>query len=342
MIEILSAGAQTTVQDQGRLGYLRYGVGTAGAMDRVALRSANLWLGNDENAAAIEVPSYPFEFKSLSATRIAISGADVDVWVDGVALSPWIVMSLRPGQVVRIGTPLRYARCYVAIAGGFDVPVLLGSRSTAGRGEFGGFEGRALMSGDRLPSLDTATVDSATGITAPYVGFVAPAGVLPGAGKPENNVHPIRILPAGEYASFTDTSIETFWNTAWKITMQSNRAGYRLAGATLQFRRTIEMRSHGIVPGVIQVPPSGAPIIQLSDAHTAGGYPKIGTVIEADLWRVGQAPLGSRLQFVKVDYDTALAALEDIEHYLKRLRRDVLDASLLSHSDVVRKEDRHA
>lgn len=325
MIEVLTVGAQTTIQDQGRLGFLRYGVGCAGAMDAVALRCANIWLGNDENAAAIEIPSFPFKVRALADTHLAVSGADSDIRVDDIPFSPWGRLALKAGQTLHIGAPRRYSRCYLAVAGGWDVPLVLGSRSTQNRGSFGGLEGRGLSMGDRLRPISRPERSVPLPPDETWLGFVPPYLALPDAAVSQDGECTLRVLRAGEYGHFTEAAIAAFWQTPWKVTMQSNRAGYRLAGETLTFQKTVEMRSHGIVPGVVQVPPSGAPIIQLSDAHTAGGYPKIGTVIQADLWRIGQAPLGSVIRFVEVDYEQALQALEKIEHYLNALRLAVND-----------------
>lgn len=321
MIEVLAAGAQTTVQDIGRLGLLRYGVGSAGVMDTVAMRSANLWLGNDENAAVVEIPTFPFEVRAQGPVHVAVAGADCDIWLDDTPMPPWSRVLMQPGQVLRIGPPRQLARCYFAMQGGIEVPLVLGSRSTQGRGSFGGFEGRGLAPGDVLKLAGNANPADAGLHDHPFLGFVPALAALPQPHPPAHDAWRLRVLPAGEYARFTPASIEAFWTTPWKVSVQSNRAGYRLSGETLALSHAVEMRSHGIVPGVIQVPPSGAPIIQLSDAHTAGGYPKIGTVIEADLWRVGQIPLGSSIRFVEAGYDEALAALDEIEEHLRGLRR---------------------
>lgn len=319
MIEVLAAGAQTTVQDIGRLGLLRYGVGTAGVMDTVAMRSANIWLDNDENAAVVEIPTFPFEVRAQVSVQVAVAGADCDIWLDGTPVAPWSRLAMAPGQVLRVGAPRHLARCYLAVAGGIDVPLVLGSRSTQGRGSFGGFEGRGLAAGDILKIGEPSRPVRGGG----YLGFMPPLHVLSQPRPPEHDAWRLRVLPAGEYQHFTPEAVEAFWTRPWKVSVQSNRAGYRLSGATLTFKHAVEMRSHGIVPGVVQVPPNGAPIIQLSDAHTAGGYPKLGTVIEADLWRVGQIPLGSQIRFVEAGYEEALAALEEIEDHLQALRRAV-------------------
>ncbi len=319
MIEIITVGPQTSIQDHGRPGYLRYGVGCSGAMDTVALRAANIWLGNEENAAGIEIPSFPFRMRAHKKLHLAITGADSDVWIDDVPGSSWCRFTLDAGQTLHIGAPLHFSRCYLSVAGGWDVPVILGSRSTQNRGSFGGLEGRPLRVGDRLGVCTQSSQIAELPENESWLGFLPPVPAL--ASAPDNNTARIlRVLPAGEYDHFTDAAIDAFWQTPWKVSLQSNRAGYRLAGETLTFRTKVEMRSHGIVPGVIQVPPNGLPIIQLSDAHTAGGYPKIGTVIEADLWRLAQAPLGSEIRFRKVNYDEAIKASEELEEYFARLR----------------------
>jgi allophanate hydrolase subunit 2 len=145
----------------------------------------------------------------------------------------------------------------------------------------------------------------------------APANAAP---SETGGVTALRVLPAAEYSYFDKASRETFWNVNWKITPQSSRAGYRLDGPTLDLAEPIEMRSHGIVPGVIQVPSGGVPIIQLADSQTAGGYPKIGTIIEADLWRLGQAKLGASLRFVETTYLEALEAADSVHAYLDKVR----------------------
>ena len=131
----------------------------------------------------------------------------------------------------------------------------------------------------------------------------------------------VRVIPAAEYACYQDDSLAAFWNGEWKVTVQSDRYGYRLGGQPLLPKTPLEVRSHGIVPGVVQVPPDGLPIIQMRDAQPTGGYPKLGTVIEADLWRLGQAPIGSRLRFVEATYDEAVAALAENRRWLRSIQR---------------------
>jgi biotin-dependent carboxylase-like uncharacterized protein len=318
MIEVTATPGLATVQDLGRHGSLRYGVGTAGAMDRLALAAANLLLGNDEGEAAVEVPIFPFSARFTTDCAFALTGADCGARLAGRALLPWSVHVARAGEDVVLGLPQgpvahRASRAYLALPGGVDVPVVLGSRSTQMRGAFGGLEGRPLRVGDRLQAASAQPANRPSGF-----GLIAPSLALP---LQVDGVAAMRVLPAAEYACFTPDSRTAFWAADWKITTQSDRYGYRLAGDALKFLRPVEILSHGIVPGVIQVPPGGQPIIQMSDAQPSGGYPKFGTVIEADLWRLGQAPIGSRVRFVETDWAGALAALEQVQVWLADVGR---------------------
>jgi biotin-dependent carboxylase-like uncharacterized protein len=200
------------------------------------------------------------------------------------------------------------------------VPVILGSRSTHLRSEFGGFSGRSLEQGDVLRTLDAEA--RPTPWKSGGLGVVPPAFALPRrSAKASDKVLPVRVLRAGEYDLFSAAMQERFWVTDWKITHQSDRGGYRLSGQLLKLTAPVELRSYGLVAGIVQVPPSGEPIIQMSDANTAGGYPKIATVIEADLWRLGQARLGSYIRFEDVTYEHAVDAMAPVVAYLAQIRR---------------------
>jgi biotin-dependent carboxylase-like uncharacterized protein len=318
VITVLAQGGSATVQDLGRQGALRWGVGTAGAMDSLALAGGNLLVGNDEDAAAIEIQVFPYEIRFERDCVFALTGADCGACLDGVPLLPWASAAATSGAVLRFELPrpslAPAARAYLCVAGGIDVPLVLGSRSTQLRGAFGGFEGRALKQGDCLPigaAQERAVAPIGTGLVPPALAMPLAVDELPA----------IRVLPAAEYGRFTEASQKAFWDEPWKVTPQSDRYGFRLAGPNLAPKAAMEMRSHGIVPGVIQVPPGGQPIVQMRDAQPSGGYPKIGTVIEADLWRLGQAPIGSRLRFVETDWDGALAADQDCRTWLATVRR---------------------
>jgi biotin-dependent carboxylase-like uncharacterized protein len=317
MIEILTPGALATVQDLGRPGALGWGVGLSGAMDDMALAAGNILLGNAEGAAAIEIPVFPFRLRFESAAGFAVTGANATIALNGRRLLPWWASRAAAGDLLEIAPPepatWRASRAYLCLAGGLAVASVLGSRSTQLRGAFGGHEGRALREGDRLP-LGT----QAAGAARADAGLLPPALALP---LEADGTPAVRALPAAEHDRFTAASREAFWNQPWKVTPQSDRYGFRLAGPTLEPLAPMELRSHGIVPGVVQVPHGGQPIVQMRDAQPSGGYPKIATVIAADLWRLGQAPIGSRIRFLRTSWDAAVEALDGNRAWLAEARR---------------------
>jgi 5-oxoprolinase (ATP-hydrolysing) subunit C len=316
MIEILSTGALATVQDLGRKGALKWGVGVSGAMDDLALSSGNILLGNAEDAAAVEIQIFPFQMRFAVDAAFAVTGADCGARLDAVNLLPWWIHTARAGQVLHLGLPRRdgwaASRAYLCLAGGVEVPAVLGSRSTQLRGAFGGLDGRALRPGDRI------AVGSSRPATTTAFGLCPPALAMP---MLVDGLTAVRVLPAAEYGAYPPAAQDSFWGEPWRITPQSDRYGFRLEGTPLIASAPIELRSHGIVPGVIQVPPGGQPIVQMRDAQPSGGYPKIGTVIAADLWRLGQAPIGSRIRFVEVTWEEAIAAQRTNDRWLAGVRR---------------------
>lgn len=317
MIEICESGPFNTVQDLGRPGYRDIGVSASGAMDPLAVRIGNILVGNDENAAAIEVQTFPFRLRFEQPTVFAVTGADGNPRLDGSELMPWCAYAAEPGQVLELKQPPLLARAYISFGGGLDIPVVMGSRSTPLRGGFGGNAGRPLAKDDRiavgedleitmLPAMGLAVLEPA----------VALRDVFP---APVDGALPIRALPAGENDLFAGDG-EAFWGQTWRISSRSDRTGYRLSGEPITPTASIEMRSHGVVPGVIQVPPGGEPIVQMSDANTAGGYPKIAGVIECDLWRLGQARIGARLKFIRSTHAQARAVEQAVARYVDDVR----------------------
>lgn len=309
MIEILSSGALNSVQDRGRRGCLASGVSRSGAMDLAALNAANALIGNDAGAAAIEVAAFPFRLRFQAGAAVAVTGALAETRLSGRRLPPWWATDARAGDELTIAPPTLGARVYVAVSGGIDVPLLLGARSTELKSGYGGHEGRGLRRGDLLPF----------GSRVP--GRLPDGGI--GAPPPPGRVdadRPLRLLPAAEWPEFSDEARRLLVTTDWQVTAEADRQGCRLSGPDLIRERRRELMSHGIVPGTVQVPPSGRPIVQLAEANTCGGYPKIGTVIEADLWRLGQAMPGDVVRFTQVDRDAAVAVLRETAGWLERLR----------------------
>jgi biotin-dependent carboxylase-like uncharacterized protein len=320
MIEILATGGMSTVQDSGRQGYRRFGVGVAGPLDPLAAGIGNAMLGNESGCAFIEIVLFPFRARFAGNCRIALTGADARASLDGGPVWPWWTLSARAGQILHVEGPRGGGVTYLCVGGGLDVPKILGSRSTDLKAGFGGFHGRTLRKGDILgilpdPELNARQRARGFGIRPPSIAMeLCEDPKAPLAAQ-------VRILPAAEWDCFTDKSLELLVTTDWRISPNSNRIGARLDGPELVTHRKLEMPSHGIVPGVIQVPPAGRPIVMQCDAQTSGGYPKIATVIEADQWRVAQSPPGGHLRFRTVSLHEAQDALNVQREYLIAIER---------------------
>lgn len=317
MIEVIETGPFNTVQDLGRPGYRDIGVSSSGAMDPLAVRIGNSLVGNDEGLAVLEIQTFPIRLRFDQRAVFAVSGTDGSPLLEGVELLSWCAYSAEAGQVLELRQPPKLARAYVCVAGGLDVPSVMGSRSTSLRGGFGGHAGRPLEKGDRIAIGEAADMLS---VPASGLAAVEPTAALTDfVPKSDDGVLLIRALPAGEHGLFAEDGM-AFWDQTWRISSRSDRTGYRLSGDPIMPMENVEMRSHGVVPGVIQVPPGGEPIVQMSDANTAGGYPKIAGVIECDLWRLGQARIGSRIRFVRSTHAEARAVEQAVARYVEDVR----------------------
>lgn len=319
MIKLLSSGALNLIQDLGRSGCLSLGVSRSGAMDTPSLMFANQLVGNDESAAGIEVSNFPLRLRLEAATTFACAGAQCRMLLDDQPVSTWWRVDANAGQVLKLERPTLGVRAYLAFEGGLDLPVVMGSRSTDLKAGFGGHFGRGLKRDDCLAVLQQPRKNvCGFGITpedrAAYWRELATGCVE------------VRVLPAAEYECFTEDALAAFFSSTYEITAQANRVGYRLSGPPLLLRQPLELLSHGIVPGTVQVPPAGQPIVQMAEANTCGGYPKIATVIEADLWRLAQAPTGCSVRFCLVDVQSALNAHQDYIQTYTRLSAQIRSA----------------
>lgn len=300
MIEIIYPGPIATVQDLGRFGHRKIGVGSAGAMDTMALKIGNILTGNALEAAAIEFTLGGFAVRFLQDQVIALTGADVGASLDGMPVPSWWVCRARAGQELRAGPSTAGMRTLLCIAGGIDVPLVLGSRSTDLKGGFGGHDGRMLRAGDRLnigENPPSSIPERGFGLSAARLGLVNPTEAVP----------VIRFVPAAEWTTLSTASQAQVQGETWTLRPDSNRMGYRFDGQPVHVETQRELLSHGIVPGTIQLPPDGLPAIQMNDANTCGGYPKLGVVIAADMPRLAQIRLGSSIRFQAVDRETAIA-----------------------------------
>ncbi|MBJ2155495.1 biotin-dependent carboxyltransferase family protein [Variovorax sp. IB41] len=319
MIVVQKPGLLASVQDLGRHGHRQLGICPGGALDVLALTLANRLVGNADSAAGLELTMGGCELRFETDTRIALAGDDFGAQLDGVPLWPCWSVPVAAGQVLKLqganasGAKKAGLRSWLAIAGGIDVTPVLGSRSTDLKAGFGGHEGRALRKGDKLP-LGASRLDAAQRTRKPF-GLRGPDW---GPDEADAAIA-LRVLPGPEFELFTLAAREVLWGDRWRITSQSNRMGSRLAGTELKRKRAGDMLSSGVIPGTIQVPPSGQPIILMGDAQTTGGYPRIGVVIRADLWKLAQAPLNGKLRLVQVDIAGSLAAWAEQQRYLAQV-----------------------
>lgn len=323
MITVLASGPLTTIQDLGRSGLLRSGIGRTGAMDRRALILGNLLLGNAQDAAGIEVAMAPLAVRFETDTTFAITGGDCQATLDGRLLPPWWAGLARRGQELMMPPPRDAVFAYLTLGGGIDVPPVLGARSTDLRGRFGGCDGRPLATGDRLRPLGADLA------SFPRLGFgvVPPPAFLPDAAEDgaaaDKTGAVLRLIPAAEYQWLSPEARQALEHTDRRVARESNRVGYRLDGEELAMPGRQEIFSSGILPGVVQLPRSGQPVVQMSDANTCGGYPKIGVVIAPDLGRLAQIRAGRPVRFRVVTQAEALAATRAEQACLARLARQI-------------------
>ncbi|AQS35268.1 biotin-dependent carboxylase-like protein [Shewanella psychrophila] len=305
MIEVLTPGFHTTVQDLGRTGYRHLGVSVSGALDRQALILANSLVGNPDNAAGLELTAGTFELKFYRDAWFTLTGANYEIKIGSREIWHGWRNNIKAGETLSLRGPKSGMRAYLAIDGGIDVPLYLGSRSTLTAAELGGHQGRALKVGDRISLGNKLSISK-------------PIGAVQRGYSNE-----IRALPGPEMAQFTQQSRKVFWSSQWQLSNDSNRMGARLTGEVLDLTQELNLNSHAVMPGSIQVPPSGQPIVLLADGQTTGGYPKIATVIEADLWKLAQTRPGEQLQFIHVSPNQAEDANYEWQQYFYRLQRSI-------------------
>jgi antagonist of KipI len=304
-IEVIDGGMLTTVQDLGRYGYQRYGVPTSGALDRFALRAANRLVGNVEAEAGLEATLIGPSLKFLVPATIALTGADLGARLDGRPVPRWQSVLLEAGAVLSFAGPQDGVRAYLALAGGLDVPVVLGSRSTYTRSRLGGVEGRSLKPGDALHVRGDRPV------------LLGGALRMTEASRPAyGHAHTLRVVLGPQDDRFTARGIDTFLTSVYTVAPQSDRMGYRMTGPTIEHLRGPDIVSDGTPFGAVQVAGDGVPIVLLADRGTAGGYTKIATVIGPDLPALAQAAPGDTVRFARVDLDAAYEAVRDEERRL--------------------------
>lgn len=302
---VLEPGLFTTVQDLGRRGAQRLGIPVSGALDPVALRLANLVVGNPQTAAGLEIAlAGPLLEVAAESARVAVAGGSTRLSVERAGggaplrVSSCESVTLGRGDRVRVGTVEGSAVAVLAVAGGFALAPVMGSLATYVRGGFGGLDGRPLRKGDRLP-LGLAEAPAGADRSSRSLPLVPP------------DVVRVVLGPQDDY--FTAEALAAFIGTPWRVSREADRMGLRLDGPRLAHAKGADIVSDGIAPGTIQVPGSGQPIVLLADRQTTGGYPKIATVVSADLPALGRVSPGAVLRFAAVTVAEAEAARRDLE-----------------------------
>ena len=301
MINVLEPGFLTTVQDEGRNGWRAFGMPCAGAMDRYAHATANLLAGNPPGSAMLEMTLTGGSFRFEEAAYVALCGAEMGATLEGAPAGNWVAFPVASGATLSFGPASRGCRAYLAVLGGIDVPKVLGSRSTYTRAGVGGFGGRALAEGDMVRIGPT-----------PAPGQIHPRRSLAGRFIPScGGEVRLRVLPGPQEDMFVSDGIYTFYSSAYVVTDRNDRMGYRLEGPTVRHIGGADIITEAIVPGAVQVPGNGMPIVMMADCQTSGGYAKIGTVIGPDLRLLAQSRHGDTVNFIHCTEEAAIAALRE-------------------------------
>ncbi|MGK5507861.1 biotin-dependent carboxyltransferase family protein [Brevibacillus formosus] len=323
-IEVVSPGLCTTVQDRGRHGYQRHGVNVGGAMDALSVQIANMLVGNHRDEAVLELtmkgPTLFFQKDML----IAICGGDLSPTINKKTVKSNRAVWVRSGSILQFSHAKQGCRAYLAVAGGWDVPIVMGSRSTNLRAGFGGLAGRMLQAGDRLEHnpqssfslyLAKQLEQKAEDAAFSYTDWFIPCSNF---AKSWESV--IRVIRGDQFDDFTAESRQSFFEQAFQVSPQSDRMGYRLTGPTLALTSPLELISAAVTMGTIQVPPDGQPIILMADRQTIGGYPKIGYVATVDLPIIAQLQPGESVRFQEISLHDAQRALYERERTIHEIK----------------------
>lgn len=304
-LRFIKAGLLTTIQDLGRESYQQYGVPVSGAMDSHALQMANLLVGNNRDSALIEMTLLGPEIEFQSDECIALTGADCNPTINSKPVEMEVTLLVKKGDQLKCNYAKGGIRSYLAIAGVFDIPKVMGSYSTYLRGGFGGYKGRKIIDGDEIQIISNPPVEIRR---------------LPKENESKikvNNI--IRVILGPEDEAFTEKGIETFLSQSYRLTTQSDRMGYRFEGEEIEHKKSADIISAGITLGAIQIPGDGKPIIMMADHQTTGGYTKIANVVSVDIPLLAQMIPGDEIYFQRISINEAHSLIRKQEEDFKRL-----------------------
>ena len=321
MLEIILGGALTTVQDLGRIGMYRYAISPAGAQDNYSFRIGNILLKNRENAAALEITVIGPKIRLLGDTVIAFTGADISPMVNKVEVELWKTIKVNAGDIISFGQVRSGCRTYLCIAGGVNVPVVFGSRSTGTLNKIGGYKGRKLMKGDIVDTFKSEfSLNEIEGRRLPnkYI-------------RRYSNETELRIIAGGYEYRLTEESLSDFFQTVWTVAENSSRVAYYLKGPVFNFKPAIQPFGAGSDPsnvvdivypiGSVQIPGGKHPVLLLNDGVTGGGFAIIGTVVKADLDIAAQLKPGDNVLFRSIDILEALQIRRKKENIINEIRK---------------------
>lgn len=304
--KVHSPGAFTTVQDGGRFGYQKMGMPISGALDAFAFQVANLLVGNPVESAVLEITITGPKLEFISEANIALTGAQMGMTLNDKPVKPWQSLQVQPGDMLEIHQVTSGCRAYLAISGGIDVPVVMGSRSTYVGGKLGGFEGRPLQTDDVVEGFECRLLKTPRILADRWI--------------PEHQREiSLRIIP-GPQDDFFDAGLETLLTTDYMVTPKADRMGYRLQGAAIERKAgtPASIVSEPSMPGSIQIPADAQPIVLLVE-QTVGGYSKIATVITPDIAHLTQATPGDTVRFEKVNLAQAHAIYRESENKMREI-----------------------
>jgi antagonist of KipI len=311
-LEVIDAGNLVTVQDLGRFGFQHFGMPVSGPTDYFSHYAANILVGNSKDAATIEIGLGGLEVITLEEVCIAVCGKGFYLIIDGCIAPLWTSVFLEKDSKLRIDSDGRGSWSYLGVAGGINVPPVLGSKATLVRGRMGGYQGRNITAGDVL------ILGEIMGNPRANTGRYMPSQI-----RPAYSMDPvIEVILGPQVEQFTSKAITHLLTEAYEITVKSDRMGYHLQGAPLDHLSSADILSDGLVMGAIQVPSNGQPIIMMADCPTTGGYTKLACVVRADLPLLAQCPMGSGI--VRFRETTVTQAQARFREQIRNLEQRIL------------------
>lgn len=321
-IIVLNPGLLTTIQDLGRIGYQKYGVIVSGAMDTYAMRLSNIIVGNEENEGVIEITLVGPSLKLEKGTLFSITGGNLSPTINDKSVPMGRPIYLNKDCILKFGACKTGCRSYLAIAGGFNVPLVMDSKSTYFRGKLGGFKGRPLQKNDIL-SVGVKSITSSKIIKKVQEFknediFCATSWYIKNFMMQNTDSTTIRVFEDRQFSYVSEGSKSKFFNSRFNVDTKSDRMGYRLSGPKIELKEKLEMISEEVSVGTIQIPPDGNPIILLADRQTAGGYPKIAHVASVDIQKIVQLKPNDKIRFKKI-------TLKEAEKLYIQREKDITD-----------------